>query len=75
MAPKSKAALAAAAAEEGEKTHVVLHPVRHNGKYNPRHSLMTLADEDADELEALGVVKPIATPLVPVREADSNIEG
>jgi hypothetical protein len=60
---------------KGNKTHVVIHPIRHDGKYYPRNSLITLTGEDATRLEELGAAKPIATPTAKPTEVEPAVEG
>ena len=59
----------------GKKTHVVIHPIRHDGKFYPRNSLITLAGEAATRLEELGAAKPIATPTAKPTEVEPAVEG
>ena len=56
-------------------THVVIHPVRHDGKYYPRNSLITLTGSAATRLEEMGNAKPIATPTVQPTEIEPAVEG
>jgi hypothetical protein len=60
---------------KGKQTHVVIHPIRHDGKYYPRNSLITLAGKDATRLEELGAAKPIATPTAQPTEVEPAVEG
>ncbi len=40
-------------------THVVAHPVQHDGKLYPRNSLIKLEPEHATRLEEMGYIKPL----------------
>jgi hypothetical protein len=73
MAPKAKPE--SDEAPKVRSTHVVIHPVRHDGKYYPRNSLITLGGAPAVRLEGLGVVKPIATPTLNPTEVEAAVEG
>jgi hypothetical protein len=56
-------------------THVVVHPIRHDGKYYPRNSLITLTGKHATRMEENGAAKPIAKPAAQPTEAEPAVEG
>lgn len=62
MAKKSEAE------PESEFTHFVLHPIRHDGKFYPRNSMITLTGEAAEQMEALGSARPIVDTEPAVEE-------
>jgi hypothetical protein len=58
-----------------EKTHVAVHPIRHDGKYFPRHALIALGEKDAERLEGLGSARKIADPPAQPTVVDPAVEG
>jgi len=61
--------------KKSKATHIVVHPVRHDGKFYPRNSLMSLPADHAERLEDMGVIKSIVTPTPRPNELEPAVEG